>query len=89
MPSSLFLVNQLREKFLRRNPLPLNTALSQTILDIEEKTRSNLFSWRGQFSPQLVEHLILAYAPHNATILIIGIQLSYWVGMSLKLLNLK
>lgn len=69
MQSSLFLVNQLREKFLKRNPLPLNTALPQTILDIEEKKRSNLFSWRGQFSPQLVENLILAYAPQNATIL--------------------
>ncbi len=69
MQSSLFLVNQLREKFLKRNPIPLNTALPQTILDIEEKKRSNLFNWRGQFSPQLVENLILAYAPQNATIL--------------------
>ncbi|MFZ5518875.1 MAG: Bpu10I family restriction endonuclease [Candidatus Zhuqueibacterota bacterium] len=38
-------------------------------MDIENKSRSNLFAWRGQFSPQLIETLIEAYCPPNATIL--------------------
>ncbi|MEW6406440.1 MAG: DNA methyltransferase, partial [Chloroflexota bacterium] len=43
--------------------------LSQDVLDIENKVRSNLFGWRGQFSPQLVEALLRAYAPQDAFIL--------------------
>jgi DNA methylase len=43
--------------------------LPQTILNIEEKSRSNLFTWRGQFSPQLIENLLRAYCPIGATIL--------------------
>jgi len=43
--------------------------LSQDILNISNKTRSNLFSWRGQFSPQFVETMLTAYAPHNAFVL--------------------
>ncbi len=43
-----------------------NKNLSESLLDsnvnIAEKTRSNLFRWRGQFSPQLVEQLLLAYS---------------------------
>ena len=35
--------------------------LPQGVLDIEEKNRSNLFAWRGQFSPQLIECLLEAY----------------------------
>jgi DNA modification methylase len=31
------------------------------LLNIEEKNRSNLFAWRGQFSPQLIEYLLEAY----------------------------
>lgn len=31
-------------------------------LDIDNKTRSNLFSWNGQFSPQFVEVLLNCYA---------------------------
>ena len=38
-------------------------------LDIIEKTRSNLFSWRGQFSPQLVEVILDAYCFPNSVIL--------------------
>jgi len=38
-------------------------------LDIACKTRSNLFAWRGQFSPQLVEVLIRSYAPPRALVL--------------------
>ena len=35
--------------------------LPSSLLNIEEKNRSNLFAWRGQFSPQLVECLLDAY----------------------------
>jgi hypothetical protein len=43
--------------------------LAQTVLDINEKNRSNLFAWRGQFSPQLVENILKAYCPVNASVL--------------------
>ena len=36
--------------------------ISQGQLDIDNKTRSNLFSWTGQFSPQFVEALLNCYA---------------------------
>ena len=43
--------------------------ISKERLDIIEKTRSNLFSWRGQFSPQLVEVILDAYCFSNSVIL--------------------
>ncbi|MEB3180556.1 MAG: DNA methyltransferase [Nostocaceae cyanobacterium] len=43
--------------------------IAQSALDIEDKTRSNIFTWRGQFSPQLIESLLFAYCPRNATVL--------------------
>jgi len=42
--------------------------LEPKILNIEDKTRSNLFTWRGQFSPQLVESLLEAYCPDNENV---------------------
>jgi len=45
------------------------TPLPQAMLDIEEKIRSNLFAWRGQFSPQLVECLLAAYCLPDSTVL--------------------
>ena len=44
-------------------PLPAHT------LNIDTKSRSNLFPWRGQFSPQLVEALLHAYAARGAVVL--------------------
>ncbi|MFH1700771.1 MAG: DNA methyltransferase, partial [Candidatus Zixiibacteriota bacterium] len=44
-------------------------ALPQDLLNIEDKNRSNLFSWRGQFSPQLIERLLDAYCPSNSVVL--------------------
>ena len=41
----------------------------QGLLNIEDKNRSNLFAWRGQFSPQLIEYLLDAYCPHGAVVL--------------------
>lgn len=37
------------------------TLLEQTRLDVLEKSRSNIFNWRGQFTPQLVEYLLDAF----------------------------
>ena len=46
-----------------------NRPLPQEFLDIEDKRRSNLFAWRGQFSPQLVEHLLNAYCLPGSVVL--------------------
>ncbi len=43
--------------------------LPQETLNIADKTRSNLFAWRGQFSPQLIEALLKAYCLSNSVIL--------------------
>jgi methylase of polypeptide subunit release factors len=54
------------------NPGPstaFDTALPQSVVNISEKERSNLFAWRGQFSPQLVEALLRAYAPAQCRVL--------------------
>ncbi len=45
------------------SPLPVNT------LNIKAKSRSNLFPWRGQFSAQLVEALLRAYAVPGSVLL--------------------
>ena len=37
------------------------TSIPQGELDIDNKTRSNLFAWNGQFSPQFVEALLNHY----------------------------
>lgn len=42
--------------------------LSQSRLDVEEKRRSNIFDWRGQFTPELIEYLISEFASPNCTI---------------------
>lgn len=38
------------------------------VLDIEEKTRGNIFTWRGQFSPQLIESLLNSYCPNGSKV---------------------
>ena len=43
-------------------PLDFEQPLPSSILNIDEKTRSNFFPWRGQFSPELVEALLRNYA---------------------------
>ena len=42
--------------------------IPQSLLDIKDKNRSNLFPWRGQFSPQLIESLLGAYCPQGSTV---------------------
>lgn len=46
-----------------------NQPVSQKLLNIEDKSRSNLFAWRGQFSPQLIECLLDAYCPPGSVVL--------------------
>ena len=36
--------------------------LDQKRLDVTQKTRANLFNWRGQFTPELVEYLLDIYS---------------------------
>jgi hypothetical protein len=43
--------------------------LPAAALDIRDKIRSNLLPWRGQFSPQLVEALLRAYAVPSSVVL--------------------
>ena len=44
------------------------TSLPQGNLDVTERVRTNPFPWAGQFSPQLVERLLTAYAPRNGVV---------------------
>ena len=46
-----------------------NKPITQAKLDIVDKTRSNLFAWRGQFSPQLIEVILSSYCPPNSVVL--------------------
>ena len=43
--------------------------LQPNLLNIEDKNRSNLFAWRGQFSPQLIEYLLDAYCLPGSVVL--------------------
>ena len=45
------------------------TSLPQGALDVAERVRTNPFPWAGQFSPQLVEGLLTAYAPRHGVVL--------------------
>ena len=69
MQSNTFLIHKLRKKFLAQELIEFSTDLPQSILNIEDKTRSNIFTWRGQFFPQLIENLLLSYCPRDAHIL--------------------
>ena len=44
-------------------------SLPQGKLDIAQRVRTNLFPWKGQFSPQLVEELLTAYGPRAGVVL--------------------
>jgi hypothetical protein len=48
---------------------PINKKeISQELLDIENKQRTNPLPWKGQFSPQFIEILINKYANQNSVI---------------------
>jgi DNA modification methylase len=49
--------------------IPINEDIDQSLLNIENKERSNLFAWKGQFSPQLVEVLLREYAASGCVVL--------------------
>lgn len=42
---------------------------SQRKLDVLDKKRANLFNWRGQFTPELVEYLIESFGKKGQTVL--------------------
>ncbi|MEL6553321.1 MAG: DNA methyltransferase [Cyanobacteria bacterium J06621_11] len=46
----------------------LSESLADSLVNIHEKTRSNLFTWRGQFSPQLIEQMLTNYASENSVV---------------------
>lgn len=39
-----------------------NLALDQDRLNVKTKSRSNIFNWRGQFTPQFIEYLLSSFA---------------------------
>lgn len=41
------------------------TDIKQSILDIDNKKRANIYTWNGQFSPQFVEGIINKYVNEN------------------------
>jgi len=50
--------------------IPIDKAtIAQCELNIDNKTRSNLFAWNGQFSPQFVETLLNHYAQKDDMII--------------------
>jgi len=52
---------------LTLDEIPLDSAsIPRELLDLDEKERSNLLPWNGQFSPQLVEVLLRTFSmPDN------------------------
>lgn len=40
----------------------MQAVLLQEKLDVIQKTRANIFNWRGQFTPQLIEYLLSHYS---------------------------
>jgi DNA modification methylase len=54
---------------LRNDLKDFTKPIPQALLNIDEKNRSNLFAWRGQFSPQLIECLLDAYCPPDSIVL--------------------
>lgn len=43
-------------------------AFSRQRLDVSSKTRSNLFNWRGQFTPEFVEYLLEHFSTSGSTV---------------------
>ncbi len=67
---ALYLVQSLTMVPLYLSSVPTReTEISQSLLNIDNKERSNLFAWNGQFSPQLIEVLLKTYAKSDATVL--------------------
>ena len=59
-----------RTRSLNFHGVPLDTqTIPQSLLNIDNKERSNPFPWNGQFSPQLVEQLLATYANRGSYLL--------------------
>lgn len=54
------------KEFTRTN---LTDSLASNLVNIEDKTRSNPFTWRGQFSPQLIEQILINYGDEKNKVL--------------------
>ena len=60
----------MKKKNIKFEDIPFDkNEIEQNKLDIENKERSNLFTWNGQFSPQFVEVILKKYAKENNNIL--------------------
>ena len=44
-------------------------SVSQGKLDIDNRVRTNLLPWTGQFSPQLIEELLVAYGQQSQIVM--------------------
>jgi len=42
----------------------MKETLERDRLDVRGKSRSNLFNWRGQFTPEFIEYLLERFTPH-------------------------
>ena len=49
--------------------IPFDQPLPEKVINVENKSRSNLYTWRGQFTPELIENLLKSYCPIEATVL--------------------
>ncbi|MCI0447746.1 site-specific DNA-methyltransferase, partial [bacterium] len=45
-----------------------STILAQDRLDVRKKSRSNLFNWRGQFTPQFVDYILDSFVKPDQTV---------------------
>ncbi len=55
----------MRDEVVKFSNASLSEDIPISLVNIEDKTRSNLFTWRGQFSPQLIESLLSNYAKQD------------------------
>jgi len=69
-PLNFYINEGSKKKYFCLSDIPLDTtSISQSLLNIEKKERSNPFPWNGQFSPQLVEVLLQKYASPGTKVL--------------------
>ena len=52
-----------------RSSVSFDQPLDQAYLDIDDKKRTNLLAWRGQFSPQFVQAILENYADRDNVVL--------------------
>lgn len=67
IPAMLTQIRQVATDFKQRNIA--SPSHIQSKLDIVAKTRTSLFPWRGQFSPQFIEHIFEEFAPTSGIVL--------------------